>query len=133
MASSSCTKGLKHLRRSAPICPASLTWSGISASAGPRPTGPMAATGSRRGEALTAQAQVGLRVYRTCLPRDAVRPDGRPTLSPEQDALADQLRRLLPSHRDPKRIHVERDAIEGPYAVWRVERLRANCQNGNAA
>jgi hypothetical protein len=33
-------------------------------------------------------------------------------LSPELDALADRVRRLLPSHRDPEAFHVERDAIE---------------------
>ena len=71
----------------------------------------MAVSGSRRGEAATARAWAAV-MYRTRLPRDGARADGRPTLSPELDALADRVRRLLPSHRDPEAFHVERDAIE---------------------
>ena len=50
-------------------------------------------------------------MYRTRLPRNSGRADGGPTLSPELDALADRVRRLLPSHRDPEAFHVEKDAI----------------------
>jgi hypothetical protein len=49
---------------------------------------------------------------RARLPRETNRPDRGVILSPELDALADRVRRLLPSHRDPERFHVERDAIE---------------------
>lgn len=51
-------------------------------------------------------------MYRARLPRETGRPDRGVILSPELDALADRVRRLLPSHRDPERFHVERDAIE---------------------
>lgn len=72
----------------------------------------MAAVGSRLGEPTAARSRAGLSVYRSRLPRDAGRPDAKAILSPELDALADRVRRLLPSHRDPESFHVERDAIE---------------------
>ena len=70
----------------------------------------MAVSASRRGEAAAARALAAL-MYRTRLPRDGGRADGGPALSPELDALADRVRRLLPSHRDPEAFHVEKDAI----------------------
>jgi len=33
-------------------------------------------------------------------------------LSPEIEAIADRVRRLLPSRHDPERFHVEKDEIE---------------------
>jgi hypothetical protein len=51
-------------------------------------------------------------MYRARLPRETSQTDRGRALSPELDALADRVRRLLPSHRDPERFHVERDAIE---------------------
>ena len=35
-----------------------------------------------------------------------------PAVAPALDALADRIRRLRPSHRDPEHFHVEKDAIE---------------------
>lgn len=71
----------------------------------------MAATGSGRDEGSATRSRAVL-MYRTRLHRDGGRGDGRAALSPELDALADRVRRLLPSHRDPERFHIERDAIE---------------------
>ena len=40
------------------------------------------------------------------------RRSGPPSLSPEIEAIADRVRRLLPSRHDPERFHVEKDEIE---------------------
>lgn len=40
------------------------------------------------------------------------RPRGSLALSPEIEAIADRVRRLLPSRHDPERFHVEKDEIE---------------------
>lgn len=70
----------------------------------------MAVSGSRRGEASATRAWAAL-MHRTRLPREAGRGDGGAAVSPELDALADRVRRLVPSHRDPEAFHVEKDAI----------------------
>lgn len=78
------------------------------------------ATGSRLGEILVARA--GLSLYRTRLPREGHRADVGVPLSPELDALADRVRRLLLSHRDPERFHINKSKIE--CALRRLARIK---------
>ena len=61
-------------------------------------------------------------MYRARLPRETGRADRGAALSPELDALADRVRRLLPSHRAPEAFHVEKDAIAR--ALRRLARQR---------